>query len=145
MRVRVTGLLAFLASSLLTTATAQNTNSSNSKPRYSSFECIGGSQVLDSNSLKQASVTVFPLNDAAHRTCLFRNVCFNDGKFTYYSKYSAHKTVTVPEDFTPEGFAGNIFHVAYLRGFTLPVVTVHESVPADAVYSPTLTFLDANR
>jgi hypothetical protein len=115
---------------------------SKEQKKYSSFRCIGGSQVLDANSMKQASVTVFPLNDAAHRTCLFKNTCFENGKLTYYSRYGPDE---VPADYIPEGFGGNIFHVAYLRAFTLPVHSKVGPVPTDHPFSKTdLTFLDAN-
>jgi hypothetical protein len=110
--------------------------------KFTSFQCIGGSQVLDAKSMVQASVTVFPLNDAAHRTCLFKNICAVNGKLTYYSQYEPG---SVTNDYLPEGFGGNIFHVAYLRAFTLPVHTVQGSIPADFPFSETdLTFLDAN-
>ena len=110
--------------------------------KYSSFQCIGGSQVLDENSMKQASVTVFPLNDAAHRTCLFKNICSEDGKLTYYSKYGSDK---VPVEYIPDGFKGNLFHVAYLRAFTLPIQSKVGQIPSSHPFSPTdLTFLDSN-
>ena len=110
--------------------------------KYSSFQCIGGSQVLDENSMKQASVTVFPLNDAAHRTCLFKNICSEDGKLTYYSKYGSDK---VPVEYIPDGFKGNLFHVAYLRAFTLPIQSKVGQIPSSRPFSPTdLTFLDSN-
>lgn len=116
-----------------------------SKPLYSSFQCIGGSQVMDTNSMKQASVTIFPLNDAAHRTCLFRNLCSVQGQLTYYSKYSKTDSIQVPLEYLPKGFKGNIFHVAYLRAFTLPIKTTYGSIPEEYSFSKTdLTFLDAN-
>jgi len=118
----------------------------NASKLYSSFQCIGGSQAMDTNIMKQASVTVFPLNEAAHRTCLFRNVCFLNGELTYFSRYN--KTVDhvqVPKDYQPRGFNGNVFHVAYLRAFTLPIKTTTGSVPDDIRFSKVdLTFLDAN-
>jgi len=92
--------------------------------------------------MKQASVTVFPLNDAAHRTCLFKNICTENGKLTYYSKYGTDK---VSPEYVPEGFKGNLFHVAYLRAFTLPIQTKVGAIPSDHSFSPTdLTFLDSN-
>lgn len=110
--------------------------------KYSSYRCIGGSQVLDTNSMTQASVTVFPLNDAAHRTCLFKNICAVNGKLTYYSRYGSDK---VHSDYLPEGFGGNMFHVAYLRAFTLPLQNVIGPVPSEYQFSGVnLTFLDAN-
>ena len=109
---------------------------------YSSFRCIGGSQVLDTNSMKQASVTIFPLNDAAHRTCLLQNICSENGKLTYYSKYGSD---IVSSEYLPEGFKGDMFHVAYLRAFTLPLTMKVGSVPKENEFSTIdLTFLDAN-
>lgn len=109
---------------------------------YSSFRCIGGSQVLDTNSMKQASVTIFPLNDAAHRTCLLQNICSENGKLTYYSKYGSD---VVSSEYLPEGFKGDMFHVAYLRAFTLPLTMKVGSVPKENEFSAIdLTFLDAN-
>jgi hypothetical protein len=118
------------------------TSTATENAKYSSFRCIGGSQVLDSNSMKQASVTVFPLNDAAHRTCLFKNICAVNGKLTYYSKHGAEE---IPQEYLPDGFAGNMFHVAYLRAFTLPVQSSVGPVPSGHQFSKVdLTFLDAN-
>lgn len=118
----------------------------NESKLYSSFQCIGGSQVMDTNSMKQASVTVFPLNEAAHRTCLFRNVCFLKGELTFFSRYN--KTVDhvqVPKEYQPKGFNGNVFHVAYLRAFTLPIKTTTGAIPTGIRFSKVdLTFLDAN-
>lgn len=123
-------------------ATAANRRLNDGDTTYSTFQCIGGSQVLDTNSMRQASVTVFPLNDAAHRTCLFKDVCAVNGKLTYFSKYGPDR---VAIDYIPQGFNGNIFHVAYLRAFTLPINTIVGPMPAEYLYSKTdLTFLDAN-
>lgn len=134
-----------ILTSMLAAVTASNDTSqvlSDVGATFSTFQCIGGSQVLDTNSMKQASVTVFPLNDAAHRTCLFKNICAVDGKLTYYSRYGPDR---VAIDYIPQGFNGNIFHVAYLRAFTLPIHAVVGSMPQNYPYSTTdLTFLDAN-
>lgn len=108
--------------------------------RYSSFQCIGGSQVLQTTSMHQASVTDFPLNNPAYRTCLYRNVCIVDGSLVYYDRNS-----NVPEDYLPKGFGGNIHHIGYLRAFTLPMKTVKGSIPGDFKFSDmNITFLDAN-
>lgn len=108
---------------------------------YSSFQCVGGSQVFNSESLIQASVKVFPLNNPEFRTCLYKNVCFVNGAFTFFQRNSS-----VPKDYLPEGFKdGNVNHLAYLRAFTVPVKTVTGKISKDYKYSPVdLTFLDAN-
>ena len=112
------------------------------KELYTSFQCIGASQAIETSSMRQASVTVFPLNDPAHRTCLFKNICAVQGKLTYFLKDSTPK---VPKEFLPEGFGGNVFHVGYLRAFTLPISTKIGAIPQDYEFSPIdLTFLDAN-
>lgn len=135
--VNIVAILTLLIVSLKASDVSQKSDG-----KFSSFRCIGGSQVLDANSMKQASVTVFPLNDAAHRTCLFKNVCAVNGKLTYYSKYGPDE---VPAEYTPVGFGGNMFHVAYLRAFTLPLQSIVGPVPADYPFSDVdLTFLDAN-
>ncbi len=109
--------------------------------KYSSFQCIGGSQVFNTPSMHQASIKVFPLNDPEFRTCLYKNVCMVNGDFSFYVR----KNSSTPKDFTPEGFGGNVNHLAYLRGFTVPVHTVTGEIPTDYKYSPIdLTFLDAN-
>lgn len=112
------------------------------KDRYTTFQCIGASQALETKSMKQASVTVFPLNDPAHRTCLFKNICAVKGQLTYYLQ---DENPSIPKEYVPEGFGGNVFHVGYLRAFTLPISTTIGPVPSDYEYSPIeLTFLDAN-
>jgi hypothetical protein len=110
--------------------------------KYSTFKCIGGSQVFKSESMIQASVKVFPLNDPEYRTCLYTNVCFINGAFTFY----VNNASSTPKDYTPEGFSGgNVNHLSYLRGFTMPVHTTVGGVPLGYNYSPVnLTFLDAN-
>ena len=97
--------------------------------------------MLDTKSMVQASVTVFPLNDAAHRTCLFKNVCAIKGELTYYSKFGPDE---VAIDYLPQGFEGNMFHVAYLRAFTPPIKTIHGAVPGLPFSDTELTFLDSN-
>jgi hypothetical protein len=112
-------------------------------PKYSSFQCIGGSQVLNSESLKQATVYNFPLNNAEHRTCLMKNVCLLDGELTYF--VSQELQTSVPEDYQLNGFHGSMFHTGHLRGFTLPFKTVNHSIPSDYSFTDsTISFLDAN-
>eukprot|EP01039_Chlorochromonas_danica_P002325 gene2328-2547_t len=112
------------------------------KERYSSFQCIGGSQVFKTESLRQASVTVFPLNNPEFRTCYYRNICLVNGTLTYYQKEKSH----VPRDYLPEGFGGNVHHLSYLRGFTMPITTVKgKGVSTDARFLDVdLVFLDSN-
>lgn len=129
--------IALIFGNLIDVSTANN-----DQDKYTSFQCIGGTQVFDTNSMKQTSVTIFPLNAPDHRTCLFKNICAVKGKLTYFSKYVND---TVPKDYLPEGFNGNVFHVAYLRAFTLPVSTVKGPIPKDYEFSDVdLTMLDAN-
>jgi len=123
--------------------TSDKTSSKKNGGYYSSYHCIGGSQVFKTESLHQASIKVFPLNDPEFRTCHYRNVCLINGEITYYQKYEeAHH---VPNDYLPSGFDGNVHHLSYLRGFTMPVKTVIGSIPADSRFNPVdVVFLDAN-
>lgn len=110
------------------------------KEHYSTFQCIGGTQVFKTESMRQGSITVFPLNNPEFRMCYYKNICMINGSLTYYAKPG-----NVPQDYLPEGFGGNIHHLSYLRGFTMPVNTSHGPVPANAPFHPTeLTFLDSN-
>lgn len=113
------------------------------KKLYTSYQCIGGSQVFRANSVKQASVKVFPLNDPEFRTCHYRNICLVDGELTYFQKYEAkHK---VPEEYLPSAFGGNVNHLSYLRGFTMPVKTVQGPIPSNYSFnSAGVVFLDSN-
>jgi hypothetical protein len=113
----------------------------NEKERFSSFQCIGGNQVFKTESLRQSSVTVFPLNNPEFRTCYYKNVCLVNGTLTFYQRMGGN----VPEEYTPSGFGGNIHHLSYLRGFTMPISTVSGSIPPGSTYHDVnLMFLDSN-
>lgn len=121
----------------------ESSTNTNDKPKYTSFHCIGGSQVFHTPSLNQASVKVFPLNDPEFRTCHYQNICLVNGQLTYYQKYP--KDGPVPNEYLPTGFNGNINHLSYLRGFTMPVQTVYDKIPDNSAFSNiSLTFLDSN-
>eukprot|EP01031_Cornospumella_fuschlensis_P036554 gene36554-44344_t len=108
--------------------------------KYTTFQCIGGSQVLKTDSMVQASVKVFPLNNPEFRMCLYRNICIVNGTLTYYKKAG-----NVPSDYLPEGFEGRIHHLSYLRGFTMPIATHTGPIPADSTFHDAkLVFLDSN-
>lgn len=115
----------------------------NANSKSSSFQCIGGSQALDTNSMKQAAVQRFPLNDAEHRTCLMRNVCFVNGTLTYF--ITPHDRSSVPRDFLPEGFDGKMFHTGHLRAFTISMKTQEGYIPESYHWHHSkLAFFDAN-
>jgi hypothetical protein len=120
------------------------TDSDNGK--YSSFQCIGGSQSLDSKSMTQAAMQKFPVNDAEHRTCLFRNVCLVDGDLTFYISANKNAYLSEMKDYLPEGFDnGNMIHTGHLRGFTMPIKSVVGAIPKDFGYHHSkIAFLDAN-
>lgn len=110
---------------------------------FSTFQCIGGSQVLRQESLFQTSVKVWPLNNPEFRTCHYRNVCLVNGTLTYFQKYA--KDGPVPSEYLPSGFDGNINHLSYLRGFTMPVSTEYKKIPSHYHYHATkYVFLDSN-
>lgn len=114
--------------------------------KYSSFQCIGGSQALDTNSMKQAAMQKFPMNDAEHRTCLFRDVCLVNGELTYYISENKNTYLSEMKDYLPEGFdGGKMLHTGHLRSFTMPIKTVVGAVPKDyGFHHSKLAFLDAN-
>lgn len=122
----------------------QDSQTAKSKSKYSSFECIGGSQVLKTDSMQQTSVKVWPLNNPEFRTCHYRNVCLVNGSITYFQKYS--KDGQVPKEYLPEGFDGNVNHLSYLRAFTMPVVTHYGPIDmSKSTFHPIkYTFLDSN-
>lgn len=118
-------------------------NEKSSKPKYTSFHCIGGSQVFHTPSMHQASIKVWPLNDPEFRTCHYKNMCLVNGVLTYYQKYPENGPV--PKDYLPSGFDGNINHLSYLRAFTMPVKTVYDKIPTHFPFSNvSVTFLDSN-
>lgn len=123
-------------------------SSDESSRLFSSIQCIGGSQILDTQSLSWAmrqgdQLSKFPMNDPEHRTCLLRNVCIDHGNLTYYITDFHH--ANIPIDYLPEGFNGRVTHLAHLRGFTMPIETVVGNIPKKHIWSEIpLTYLDAN-
>lgn len=110
---------------------------------FTSFQCIGGSQVLKTESMFQTSVRVFPLNNPEFRTCHYRNICLVNGTLTYFQKYP--KDGPVPQEYVPAGFEGNVNHLSYLRGFTMPVSTEYRRIPSEYAFHTTkYMFLDSN-
>lgn len=113
------------------------------KDKFTSFQCIGGSQVLRTESFKQASVKVWPLNNPEFRTCKYRNICLVNGTLTYFSQHAEDSIV--PKELLPRGFEGNVNHLSYLRAFTMPIHTIYGKIPADyAFHSTKIMFLDSN-
>lgn len=115
---------------------------------FSSIQCVGGSQILETQSLSWAmrqgdQLSKFPMNDPEHRACLLRNVCIDHGNLTYYVTDFHH--ANIPADYLPEGFGGRVTHLAHLRGFTMPIQTVVGTIPKTHAWSEVpLTYLDAN-
>lgn len=111
--------------------------------KYTSFQCIGGSQVFKTESMFQTSVKVFPLNNPEFRTCHYRNMCLVNGTLTYYQKYLRD---AVPKEYLPIGFDnGKIHHLSYLRGFTMPIATEYGAIPPTATFhNIPYIFLDSN-
>lgn len=74
---------------------------------FSSFRCLGASQAIDTNIMRQATFKKFPLNDPEHRTCLFRNVCVIDGSILFFQRNQTEdaksKALALPLDYTPQG------------------------------------------
>jgi hypothetical protein len=114
--------------------------------KYSSFRCIGGSQVFETASMVQATYKKFPLNDPEHRTCYFRNVCVIGGDITYFiSDNKKSSSENVMNDFLPSGFDGNMYHTGHLRGFTSPIKTIVGSIPHEyPFHHSNITFFDSN-
>lgn len=118
------------------------------KQKFSSMQCIGATQALQSIQFKQAAMQKFPVNEAEHRTCLLRDVCVTDGQLFYY--VSEHKDAAMAgmKDYLPEGFDnGKMFHTGHLRGFTMPIKTIVGAVPHDGrheYHHSKIAFLDAN-
>lgn len=111
--------------------------------KYSSFYCMGGSQVMNTESMHQSVFKKFPLNDPEHRVCVFRNMCIVNGSLTFYESPRTHESL--PAEYLPEGFDGNMYHTAHLRGFTLPIKTVVGQIPSThTLHHSKLAFLDAN-
>lgn len=122
---------------------ATTCSAEDAKSKYSSFQCIGGSQYMDTETMRQAAMTKFPLNDPEHRTCLFRNVCVDGGKLQFY--ISPERAATLPKEYQIDGFNGKMFHIGHLREYTLSMETVKSAVPTDIPFSHSkITFLDAN-
>lgn len=70
-------------------------------------------------------------------------MCLINGVLTYFQKYP--KSGNVPKEYLPTGFDGNINHLSYLRGFTMPVKTEYGEIPADyPFHNVTNVFLDSN-
>lgn len=111
--------------------------------KFSTYRCIGGSQVFNQESLFQTSVRVWPLNNPEFRTCHYRNVCLVNGTLTFFQKYP--KDGPVPAEYLPSGFGGNVNHLSYLRAFTMPVSTEYSAIPAQyPFHNVKYAFLDAN-
>lgn len=128
---------------MLLSATENPDGEKQSNSKYSTFQCIGGSQVLKQESLSQTSVKVWPLNNPEFRTCHYQNVCLVNGELTFFQKYP--KGGQVPEEYLPSGFDGNVNHLSYLRGFTMPVTTSYGSIPSNYNFHSTkYMFLDSN-
>lgn len=113
------------------------------KKKYTDIQqCLGGSQVFRTESMKQASIRVWPLNDPEFRTCHIRNICLVNGSLTYFQRYPENR---VPKEYLPSGFEGNIAHLSYLRGFTMPIKTSIGEIPSDySFHDRKYMFLDAN-
>jgi hypothetical protein len=78
-----------VAYQMMMLSAAENTDGEKqSISKYSTFQCIGGSQVLKQESLFQTSVKVWPLNNPEFRTCHYQNVCLVNGALTFFSKIS---------------------------------------------------------
>ena len=107
------------------------------KGNYSQHQCIGGSQVLETQPMSWAmrqgkQLSKFPMNDPEFRTCKFRNVCLINGQLTYY--ISNHTAKHTPVEYLPDGFGkgASMFHVGHLRGHTMPIKTVVDHAPSAA-------------
>lgn len=96
--------------------------------------------------MKQAAMQKFPMNEAEHRTCLFRDVCMVDGELTFYVSANKNTYLSGMKDYLPEGFdGGKMLHTGHLRSFTMPIKTVVGAVPeAYSFHHSKIAFLDAN-
>jgi hypothetical protein len=129
------------------TSSSSSSSTSFSKSKYTTFQCIGGSQVLKTESLKQASIKVWPLNDPEFRSCHFRNICLINGTLTYFQKYAKGDSSFVSNEYLPNGFNdGYICHLSYLRAFTMQIKTEYETaIPSSLPFHDIpLVFLDSN-
>jgi hypothetical protein len=110
--------------------------------QYSSFQCIGGSQVMETSTMQHTHGR-YPINEADTSVCMFNNICSLNGTLTYF--VSERTKETVPTEYLPEGFGGNMFFTGHLRGLTLPIKTVVGKIPLNFKYHHVrLMFLDAN-
>ena len=143
---------AVTANAALVESPAQPVNNKDFSLAYSSFRCLGGSQAIDTNIMRQATYKKFPLNDPEHRTCLLRNVCVLNGTLFFFQRNQTadedkSRSLSLPLDFTPQGinlkwysfvyyitktfllgFDGNMFHTGHLRGFTIPIKMLYGSL-----------------
>ena len=102
------GFNAVAASATVESQTQPVSNNRDFSSAYSSFRCLGGSQAIDTNIMRQATFKKFPLNDPEHRTCLFRNVCVLNGTLFFFQRNQTineekSKDLSLPLDFTPLG------------------------------------------
>jgi hypothetical protein len=81
---------------------------------YSSFECIGGSQVF-TFGLSDTQQPQFPVaNDRFMRVCLLRDVCFVDDDLVYYED-AALTAAGAPAGFFMRAFQGALVTLSYLH------------------------------
>ena len=102
------GFNSVAASSTVESQTQPVRNNVDFSSSYSTFRCLGGSQAIDTNIMRQATFKKFPLNDPEHRTCLFRNVCVLNGTLFFFQRNQTineekSKDLSLPLDFTPLG------------------------------------------
>jgi hypothetical protein len=136
-KIQCLGVLLLLLNCLMLTVVGES-----QQEKYSNFQCIGASQVIKTENM-QHSHKKYPLNDPSTRTCLFENVCTVNGELTYYKNPALHNPNT--NDYFPEGFHGDMFHVGHLRANTLQIKTVEGAVPPNYEFNSVKhVFLDAN-
>lgn len=110
------------------------------KYRYSSFTCMGGSQIIDDRKLRQSNTrNKFPLSDSQFRVCKFHNVCFKYGEYPsllFFEDPEAKQSL--PADFQLCNFKPtDHLHLGYVSYFTssgmnkpfMPISYIDEPIP----------------
>lgn len=127
---------------------------------YSSFRCLGGSQKLTTNYLRN-NHPEFPLNDPRFRVCRLRNVCFTyktdahnlPPTLVYFRREYEDKQKTLSDEFSFQTMAKNIvagqlsfkriLSDSASRKFTfMPVVVVDHGYDTNKFQTKSTIFLD---
>lgn len=109
------------------------------KYKYSSFTCMGGSQIIDKKKLRTSNTRgKFPLADPTFRVCKFHNVCLLYGQYPSFLFFEDPDVInTLPEDFQLQNFTPwDHLHLGYFSYFFsselnkpfMPIQFVQESI-----------------